>query len=235
VTKRLSNALSLHARQLEDEAPWRWLFDFVIPAEDPEDDPTVYRCTNSTTLLYFGESSAGDPVPYYPVPIAHSEIEETIGGDLPQLTIQVGNPSLQLASIFEEKNGLSGARVVVRLVNSDAMDDFGSQDSFELEVIEAGFDERVLSVKLGGGTLADMKIPPDRYSRYHCSPGRVPYGGLLCGYDLSNPTLLAAFPTCARTKEACRLHGDAEVAASLPRLHPLRFGGRPSIPRQKRT
>lgn len=236
MTKQLTNSLNQHARQLADEAPWKWLIELVVPPDDQEtDDPTVFRMTNSTSIVYFGTTTAGAPIPYYPVPFTHSSIEDTLAGDLPQLTLTVGNPSLELAAILEQKAGLTGARAIVRLVNGDALDDFGSQDSYELEVIDAAFDDQKLSVKLGGGSLADMKIPPDRYSRFHCSPNRVVYGGLLCGYDLTNPTLAAAFPKCARTKEACTAHGDAEVAAGLVRLHPLRFGGRPSIPRQKKT
>lgn len=231
----LSNAMALHARQLRDADGWIILAEIQKPNDTPGDDPEQFRITNALTEIPFGTNSAGEPVPYYPFPFSFTDFRETTDGDLPQLTLQVGNPSLELAAIMEFHAGLTGSPVTLRIVQSAALDDYASQVSVSLEVLSASMDDRVLAVKLGGGSLVSLKIPPDRYSRYHCSPGRVPYGGNLCGYDLTNPTLAAAFPTCQRTKEACTAHGDAEVAAGLLRLHPLRFGGRPSIPRQRKT
>lgn len=238
MTNSIANVLSLHARQLQNESPWIWLYEFQVPGENDGDPPRRIRLTNALREIPFGQDSAGVAIKYLPLPIAHSEIAETTSGDLPQLTIQVANPKGEIANFLVRYKGLEGAPVAIRLVQESALDDWGAQYPVEATVIDAAMDERVATVRIGGGPLHLLKIPPERYSRTHCPPQRVPYGGPLCGYDLTNPTLAAAHPTCTRLVEGeggCRAHGDAEVAAGLARKHPERFGGKRSIPRERRA
>lgn len=238
MTAPLTNVLALHARQLHDESPWIWFYEFEVPGEEDGDPPRRFRVTNSRKRVAFGTNSAGDPVYYEPLPIAHSDLRQTLSGDLPVLTVQVSNPDLTFAAILAQFKGLHDAPCTVRLVNGDALDDYASQVQIDCRVIETAMDDRVVTCKIGGGPLFLLTIPPEIYSRYHCPPTLVEYGGALCGYDLTNPALLAAHPTCSRLEDGdhgCIAHGLAEIAAGLPSKHPERFGGRRSIPRQKRT
>jgi lambda family phage minor tail protein L len=218
------------SRQLEDEIPWIWLYEFEVPT-NPK---TRYRLTNYDRSVVFGTSDAGVALTYMPFPIIHGELQESGDGDLPQIQVTVGYASLEMKAVLDEYDGLVGSPVVIRLVNLEALDDIGNQLRFDGNVvackIPAGADRIAFTV--ASRNLIQQKIPGRRYIRNHC---RFAYGGPECGYDLSNPTLLAAHATCSKTIEGasgCEAHGDAEVAASLDRKHPKRFGGWPSIPRR---
>ena len=216
---------SAHMRQLRDEFPWVWLYEI----EAPTDPLTRFRLTNYTEPIQFGTNTAGDPLVYSPLPIVHTEIDQTAEGDLPQFQIQVGHGSLELALLLEQTIGLSGQPVVVRVVN---LQDLSSgTGGFEMRGETGGckVSKDRVSLQISSLNLTEAIIPPKRFSRTHCNHA---YGGPGCGYDLTNPTLQAAFPSCAYTYDACTEHGDAEVAAGLPRLHPFNWGAFRNIPRR---
>lgn len=223
--REISDISSAHARQLRDEYPWIWLYEVEVAGSPP----TRYRLTNYTSAITFGTSSVGAPLVYSPFPCVHSDIQETLDGDLPQFQIQASGASLELANVLESTVGLEGAPVVVRLVN---MEDLASGiAAFEVraEVVACKVTHERITLGIGSYNLADAVIPPKRFSRTHCNHA---YGGPGCGYDLTNATLAAAFPRCAYTYDACVEHGDAEVAASLERMHPQNWGGFRNIPRR---
>lgn len=226
----ISDIWEARRRQLADELPWIWLYEFEVPT----DPPTRYRFTNQDTPINFGQSDTGVSITYYPFPIVHGPLEETDEGDLPQIQVQVGYPDLEMRAVLDEHNGLTGQRAVVRLVHAAALDDPGSQLRFDGQVtstrILAG-GERV-AMTISSRNLKQHKMPSNKYSRLYC---RHQYGGPECGFNLNDPALVLAHPSCPKTISACKERGDTEVANGLPRLHPLRFGGWPSVPRRTRS
>lgn len=222
----VSNISTAHARQLRDEEPWIWLYEIEVPT----DPPTRYRLTNYTEAVQFKATSAGVPLTYSPFPITHSDIRDTIDGDLTQFQIQVGWTA-ELAAVLESYNGLHGQPVVVYLVNREDLATTSPVSEFRAQVSGCSITNERITLGIGALGLQDAVIPPLRFQRHHCAHE---YGGTACGYDLTNPSLIAAFPACARTYNACSEHGDAEVAAGLTSKHPQRFGGWRSIPRGNR-
>lgn len=223
----LTDNSTAHARQLRDEFPWIWLYEIEIPTTPK----TRYRLTNYTSPVNFGTNSTGRTLTYAPFPIVHSELRQTLDGELPSFQLQVGHASLELAQILEDHRGLKGSEVVVRIVNSSDLSTGVPAFEVVAEVTGCKVTHERVALSIGSKSLVDAVIPPTRYSRTHCGHA---YGDAGCGYDLGNPTLLAAFPTCNRQRDGangCEAHGDAEVDAGLPRLHPENFGADPSIPR----
>lgn len=224
--REMTDLSTAHARQLRDEDPWCWLYEFEVPT----DPPTRYRLTNYTEPITFMASSAGVPLVFSPFPIAHSDIRETLEGDLTQFQIQVGS-SAALAAILDQYDGLHGQPVRVFLVNREDLANASSASEFVAQVAGCRIASDRVTLAIGALGLQDAVVPPLRFQRHHCVHE---YGGMACGYDLTNSSLLAAFPACARTFEACVEHGDAEVAAGLTRKHAQRFGGWRSMPRGSR-
>jgi phage-related protein len=222
MTKQLSDLMSAHSRQLAEEKPWVWLYEFGVP------DGTRYRLTNYSRTIAFGTDSAGAAIEFSPYSIVHGDIEESAEGDLPRMQVQVGNSTLEMMPLLDEWNGLEGQAVIVRLVNVDELENPAAQMRFDGEVSGVKFRQDRIAFEVSAQNLQRARFPTRRFVRAHCN---YQYGGAKCGYDLSNAALLAAFPRCLKTEEACEDHGDAEVAAGLARQHPERWGGWISLPR----
>lgn len=237
MTRELSPSLAALSRQLRVPDGYAWLAEVEIPPAVDGDPPSRLRVNSTSAPVPFGINSEGDDVIYSPAPFTLTPIEENTDGDQPILTATFACPPDNVIAFFEEHDGLDGASADIHLVNLSLLD-ADSGIHFGFRVYDSSLEERGLSVRLSAGALRLEQTPPTRYSRTNCSAKRVPYGGTLCGYDLNNPTIAAAHPTCTRLLEGpggCRAHGDAEVAAGLERKHPLRFGGRRSIPRQRKA
>ena len=221
------SGLTALARQLRDQAPWRWLYELEVLSEPPQ----RIRVTNAEQAISFGFDANGSPLVYEPAPLVMGEIQRTADGDQPSLQVQFGNASLELAALLEELDGFDGSRAVVRLVNSDHLDDTAQQLAFHAEVLDVQVTAELVTIDLGLNPLAIIQALRERYMRLHC---RFSYGSARCGARTDVPGLLALVPTCARTRSACDEVGAAELAVGLPVIHPLRFGAWPSLPRQSK-
>jgi phage-related protein len=217
---------AIHLRQLRDEKPWIWLYEIEVPTEPP----TRYRLTNYTQEVSFGTNSAGEPIIYKPCPIGHSDITQTLEGDLPQFQLQVGHAGREMAATLEAYIGLVDSPVRVYVVNSEDLASAAAAQTFEAEVTGCRVTNDKVTLAIGSKNLSEAIVPPLRFQRHHCGHE---YGGTACAFDLSNGTLAAGFPTCPKSYEACTDRGIAEVGQGYAKKHPQRFGGWRSIPRGK--
>ena len=224
MTQELTTVMTARARQLRDEAPWIWLYEFQVDTTPPQ----RIRVTNYGESVTFGTSSTGEPIVYDSAPLVHGDISETLGGDQPRFQVQVGNAGLELAQLLDQHAGFAGQRATVRLVNSLALGDTASQLRFDGIVLGVKVRADRIAVDIGLGNLDGQKSAREVYSRFHC---RWVYGDGRCGARLDNATLAAAFPKCSRTLGFCEKIGAKEAEIGLPVIHPFRFGGAPSIAR----
>lgn len=215
------------SRQLQEDHPWIWLYEVAVPGEKP----SRYRLTNYDRPVHHGTDGGGAPLEYTPVPIVNGDIIENSEADLPRLQIQIGNEGLYFRQVLEDNDGLIGQPVVLRLVNMLELGDPNASLRFDAQIVGCSATLDRVTWEVSALSLTQAVIPAERYQIFHC---RFRYGGLGCGYDLTNATLAAAFPNCLKTLDECRLRGNAEVAAGLVRKHPARFGGWPGIPRVSR-
>jgi phage-related protein len=220
--KNLDNLTTEHKNQLESEDPFIWLFEFEVPTGER------YRLTNYPEKVEFGEDESGDPLVYYPAPIAHSGIDQDGEGGLPTIKVSLATGGAYwLTSVIDENDGLINMRAKVIIVSSRALDDGNAAVIEEARIIGATMNHEVVTVELSAYNLFRARLPRFLYSRRRC---RWIFGSLECGYNIN----LGSFNNCTYTLEACEERGDDEVANGLERQHPARFGGFPGIPRGSR-
>jgi lambda family phage minor tail protein L len=227
MTQPLTDLTLARSRQLADEYPWVWLYEVEVPTNPS----TRYRLTNYDRNFEYGTDSSGVSLVYEPFPIVQSPVTQSSEGDLPQIQLQVSNESLLVRTVLEDHDGLVGQPIVIKLVHVLQQSDPSAALRFDGQIVSCKATYDRVAWNVSALNLTQAVLPGRRYIRDHC---RWRYGDARCGYDLNNGTLSAAKPSCLKTQADCEAHGDAEVAAGLPRLHPARFGGWPGIPRQGR-
>ena len=226
--KQLTNISREALQQLESESPLIWLYEVQVPTSPL----TRVRITNYTEQVTFGTSSAGTPLIYYPASIVHSDLSETLNADIPTMTVTVGDPQRQLATLMRDHSGLVGQPTRILLVNSTELSNPGSAIADEdAEVVESSVartaDATVAQFSLSAFNLYQFYMPNRRYTSKHCVVQK--FGDAECGYDLS----VGSFTTCNRSEAQCGERGDDEVANGLPRQHPARFKAFRGIPRRQ--
>lgn len=226
--KSLSPALEQHRNMLRDGEPWIWLFEVEIPSSPK----TRLRLARYTDPVSFGVDSTGAAIVYSPFGIAIGERRETVDGDIPTLAVEVANPSREIGLAIDQYDGLVGAPVVIRIVHASDLANFQSQIEERAEVRRARVTGDRCTFVLAAYALYRRPFPAWRYLAFNC---RWQFGGPECGYAIpASPggTVGTGFATCGRTFTACDERGDDEVARSLTRQHPKRFGGFPGMRRQ---
>lgn len=220
--KPLSQVMTLHARQLKDEAPLIWLYEF----EDASDPKKRYRLTNSTAAVDYGEDDEGVPITYSPAAIVHGGVTSTLRGDIPTITINLGN-SILLSAVIDAGQGFAGRAARIILVSKYDLSNPGSGIVEHAEIIRVKCSTEVVSIEMGAGNLYKAKVPPRLFSRRKC--GYI-IGDVDCGYNLEAPG--AAYTECpGYDYAACELVGDDEDLIGVTRKHPLNFGAFPGIPK----
>jgi len=226
--KALTGVLERHRNQLRDHLPWVWLYELEVPSSTP----VRIRITSYTEPVDFGVDAQGGPVTYYPFPVVHGGWRETAEGDLPTVEVTVANVSREVGLLVEQYGGFIGRPAVIRLVNVADLGNTGSQLLERAEVRGVAVSAEACTFTLSAYGLYQRKCPPWRYVPLTC---RWQFGGPECGYVIpsgANNTIGGGFNRCPKSLSACETRGDDEVARSLSRGHPKRFGGWPGIPRQ---
>jgi lambda family phage minor tail protein L len=226
VSRELDAITAKHKEQLSEEYPWIWLYEVTLPNDD------VYRLTNYTEAVVYDNDGTSET--YSPAPISHAGIQETEEGDIPKMTINIGNMSLELASIINDNDGLVGEPVKIILAHSLAL---SSSQSVEwiAEITSCTATDKAISFEVSAYSLYSAQIPAQRYMKRQC---RHIYGKDMCGYEIPedpSDVIGGGFATCGKTLEDCITRGEDEEERSVEKQHPLRFGGFPAIGRPSRT
>ena len=222
-----STVIAAAKNQLENTAPFIWLISVKVPT----DPPTRYRITNYHSQVQRGENSAGDPLIFYPFPVAVGDFRQTQSGDLPSSTINVANVSLELMTNLHTYNGLVGQDIVIRWVRADALEDPNAEYKFVGQITDCVVDAGVASFSFGTRNLQQAPFPRNRWVANHC---QWRFGTNECGYAIvtgGTNTIGGGFTSCPRTLQACEDRGADETARGLTAQHPQRFGGFPGIQR----
>lgn len=224
--RTLPIGLVAHTQRLRDPDPNVWL----VEVEVPTDPPTRFRLARNPEPVTFGVDSTGAGLVYSPYPIRIGEFQETVEGDIPTLSLEIGNPTRELSAAVDLYDGLVGAPVVIRLVN---LGDLSAGALFEerAEIRRVRVTAQACTFVLAAYSLYRVKFPAWRHLAYSC---RWQFGGVECGYLIpSSPgeTVGTGFSTCGKTFAACGVRGADELARSVTVNHPKRFGAFPGLPR----
>jgi len=206
-------------------APFLWLLELEVPSSPATRFRLVAPCTRQIT---FGTDFEGIPVTYYPFDFEVGTVQRDAEGNSLNLTVRVSNITREIQSAIELYEGLVGQPARAMLVSSALLSTGIPLFSIEGDIITNSATAQDVEIEIGERSAYRDKFPALSVQPHFCS---FPYGGNLCGYDT---TRSGALLTCSKLLEGengCREHGDDEVAASLERQHPARFGGFPGVPR----
>jgi len=231
--RSLTNISTRHKNQLVANAP----FIFLVEIQDNSTSPKRYRLTSFDKRLYWGTNSEGEAFAYYPVPMAIGNLEETSEGDLPTLEISIANSGPISPLVMDGNEGFSGNPVRIVVLSTLDLDSGEAIIDETASVADTLVTHEGMRLTVAGAELFQARFPQLIYSRFSC---KWAFGSAQCGYNVANP--LAGYSKCGVTTAgievarpfslaACTLVGDDEVANSLTRKHPRRFGGEPGIPR----
>ena len=209
--------------QLESWQPFIWTVSIKIPS----DPPTRIRLTNFTDQIERGTSTAGDPLTYYPFPMAIGDFKSGQSGDLPSNTLNIANVSREMQSYLHDYKGLVGQEAIIRFVRSDALADPLAEYKAVYQITGCQVEANIVSFTLGNRNLQAKNFPANTYTANHC---RFRFGTSRCGYVIPSSVtnvVGGGFDFCGRTLEDCEERGLDELARSLTQNHPLRFGAYP--------
>ena len=213
----MTGAFLAEAMKLHTASSWIDLWEIRTTTGDPT--PAYLICANPYPVSFNGRT-------YSPFPVERTEDSEDTEGGIPELTLTVANidRAIQVAIAA----GLRGKTAIMRKVNTATLGTAAAVLTYRYTILSADCSDVAATFKLGVANPVTRDFPGRRYQRNRCD---LDYGGALCGY---NTTRSGALVSCDRTllgSNGCRIHGDDEQAAGIPRQHAQNYGGEPAIPR----
>jgi phage-related protein len=207
---------------LHATAPWVWL------VEADRDGTNAIRLAGYDSAVVYGGNT------YSAFPIGVGGITRDLDGNRQPLEITVSNVSREIGGLLEDGEFV-GRTVKLLLVLSSDLTSAQDWGTWVVKGATVALDRATFALGLPGD--ASAQVPARRILRGRCD---YRYGDFECGYSTSLPNAISGTnpnfdpTTCDLTLEGengCRVHGDNEVANGRARLHPLRHGACPSIPR----
>ena len=170
---------------------------FIILLEILLGDETARICYNTEDITWNGNV-------YQAFPFDIGDISENNDGSDPNVQLRVDNTSQALQYIVEENNGANGTEVIIRVVNTEALDNTESELEEHFVVTKTSVDKQYITFTLGTEYSSRTRRPVYRYMKNNC-PFR--YKGIRCGAT-------AEQTSCNHTLTDCRARNNSE-----------RFGG----------
>lgn len=141
---------------------------------------------------------------YQAFPFTLGEVTETTDGSEPNVELKVDNTTQALESYIEASNGGNGTQVVIRVVNTLALDNDTPEVEEYFTVTKCTVDQSYVTFSLGAEYSSRTRRPLNRYMKNNC-PFR--YKGIRCGATSKETS-------CDHTLKDCRLRNNS-----------VRFGG----------
>lgn len=209
--------------ELSSDRGWILMAEFEVPTTPP----TRYRLANWSEVVPFRADSAGVALVYSPFPFDYKPPRRDTEGSIEDAVLSLANVSLEIMANLELYDGLEGQPCKVMVVHEDDLTAGVATIEEDYEIKDVDVDENQTSARLGHVNLILRPFPARAAMADHCT---VQYKGPLCGY-------VGTITTCDKgldTPNGCQVHGDDELAAGLPVLHPARMGAFLSMPRNRR-
>lgn len=210
--QHISLASALHKAKIATTSPWHVLLT-IFP--DMNDLSVVLRLVREPQDVEYQGNS------YVAFNFDFDAIEDKSSGELTQIVLRVCNINRLIHSYLEQYDGGVGAKVELRVVSEDAIQDDPSL-YMEFQITEVSADSEWASFTLGADSPMRASFPKFLYLNDFCiwqynSPTLQAAGdpkGAQCGY-------VGGLATCKKTLADCRAHANS-----------ARFGGFPGIDSQ---
>lgn len=190
----LSTASMLEKNKMSSDGVWLLLLDIKYKDED-----TLHLVCNNEDIVHQG-------ITYYKYAFSVSGTKDSTT-ELPSPTVSIANTTGALQSILESYDGISGAKVAIKAINSNVPDEVADEAYYVVSSCVSAKD--VVSMTLGSGVSLTRRWPRERVLKDYC---QYKYKGCRCGYTGDQEE-------CRRTLTDCRAHNNSG-----------RFGGEPTIP-----
>lgn len=201
--------------------PLVWLYEVEVPTSPPT---RLRLCSHDEEIVWRGYT-------YSRAPLSHSEVVEDTEGNLPQVSLAIPNISREIGAVMEAHSGLVGQPVRVTLLSlGDGSDQPVSEANFT--IASGQVTRQAASFRLQVYNPHYAAIPGGRIARGSCW---YKFGGPRCGFVVDESADGAV--TCDHTydgENGCTAKGALYVARGLEAIHPERFGGFRSVPRQNK-
>lgn len=170
---------------------------FIILLDILLGDEVARICYNTEDITWNGNV-------YQAFPFDIGDISENSDGSDPNVQLRVDNTSQALQYIVEENQGANGTEVIIRVVNTEALDNTESELEEHFVVTKTSVDKQYITFTLGTEYSSRTRRPLYRYMKNSCP---FKYKGIRCGAT-------SALTYCNHTLTDCRLRNNSE-----------RFGG----------
>lgn len=169
---------------------------FIILLDITLGEEIVRICYNTEDVTWQGNL-------YQAFPFQLGEVSETSDDSDPNVSLKVDNVSQALQYAVEEAKGANGTEVILRVVNTEAMDEDAALEEYFV-VTKTTIKEDFITFTLGNEYSARTRRPLGRYMKNNCP---FKYKDIRCGAT-SN------LEGCAHTLQDCRARNNS-----------MRFGG----------
>ena len=168
-------------------------------------DSVIRLCNDSKDIEWQGFN-------WVAFPFDLGDLKDSDGGETQEITLSVSNVLRVMQSYIEQAKGGVDTEVVLRVVNTETLDEAMPLVEEFFGVTETSIDNENISFKLGIGIPLFLRFPERRFLKNFCE---FEYGGMECAVKSA---VLAQYPICNRTLPDCEKRGNSR-----------RFGGEPSI------
>lgn len=186
----LSSVAKQEKNKLDTGSAFIILLDINLPQ-------TVRICYNNEDIVWNGNV-------YQAFPFQIGNVSEETDGSDPNVELKIDNTTQALEQYIEEGNGGNGTQVIIRVVNTEALDNTEAEIEEYFTVTKCSVDQQWVTFTLGAEYSARTRRPLNRYMKNNCP---FKYKGIRCGAT-SNLT------TCNHTLSHCRARNNSK-----------RFGG----------
>lgn len=190
--KNIPAALILEKNKLASPNPWLIMLDMTLP------NGSVIRIVRNTEdVVYQGNT-------YSKFPFEIEPTTQSSKGEIPTVSLRVGNVTRILQAYLEDMNGLVGSTVKITVVNAAYLSENYAELEMTFDVKATGSDAYWVTFTLGSPNPLKNRFPLYRYIAAHCN---WQFKSRECNYSGSSET-------CKRTLDYCRILNNSK-----------RFGG----------
>lgn len=174
---------------------------FIILLDIKLGTDTARICYNTEDITWNGNL-------YQAFPFNFGEVTEETDGRSPEVPLMVDNTSQALQYAVEESNGGNGTEVILRVVNSEALDNPEPELEEKFVVTKTSVTQEYITFTLGIEYSTRTRRPLTRFMKNNCP---FKYKSTRCGST-------SELTGCNHTLTDCRLRNNSQ-----------RFGGFPGI------
>lgn len=196
----LSSIAKEEKNKMNTDGVFILLLELIVPMQDIE---PIRVCYNTEDITWNNQL-------WQAFPFELGKISEDKSGSIPSFEIKIDNTSNALTYYVEASNGANNAEIIIRVVNSKAIENTTPELEEHYSVTKLTATEQWVTLTVGTSYSPHSRRPEGKYTKNMCRYKE--FAGAQCGYTGTE------YKTCNRSLTDCRKRGMSQ-----------RFGGFPGI------